>query len=307
MEGLIVLGVIIVIIAVVVIINVINNKNLRITKEYSRLYNAINSLNSRYKFNHIGNSVLKFNPTLKSKRSLDNLNIYQYITNEIENNQSYYSSLFNKIDENIRDYKKYQSEYKSIEKYITKEEFSKFNDVKLKYKTFLSCEKRLYKKLKLKEPTMDLCVECHATYTSPSGRNHYWRDASYSFYQLKQMLKSVEQKQQMALIERERKEKLSQEKRAKEKKLRELDKLEKQLKEKESQINEKQQEFEKATQGHIYFADKEVIQEVVVEPETKSEQKSISERMRDIKYKYDNGEISYEEYKTQRQKLLEEE
>ena len=97
------------------------------------------------------------------------------------------------------------------------------------------------------------------------------------------------------------------EKRAKEKKLRELDKLEKQLKEKESQINEKQQEFEKATQGHIYSADKEVIQEVVVEPETKSEQKSISERMRDIKYKYDNGEISYEEYKIQRQKLLEEE
>ncbi|MBO5100879.1 MAG: hypothetical protein J6B63_06205, partial [Treponema sp.] len=225
----------------------------------------------------------------------------------IENSQSYYSALFSKIDDNIQYYRNYQSEYGSIERYTTQEEFSKYENIKLKYKTFINCEKKLYKQLKLKEPTIDLSAQCHATYTSPSGRNHYWRDASFTFNQLKQMLRNVEQKQQMVLIERERKEKLAQEKRAKEKRLRELDKLEKQLKEKESKINEKQQEFEKATQGHIYSADKEVIQEVVAETETINEQKSISERMRELKDKFDNDEISYEEYKTQRQKLLEEE
>ena len=301
MEGIIVLSVIAVIVIVAIVVSVINNKNLRITKEYSRLYVAINSLNNRYKFNSIGNSVLKFNPTLKSKRSLENLDLYQYVTNEIEGSQSYYNSLFNKIDENIRDYRNYQSEYKSIEKYTTEEEFTKFENVKLKYKTFLSCEKKLYKQLKLKEPTMDLLAECHATYTSPSGRNHYWRDASYSFNQLKQMLKNVEQKQQMAIQEKERKEKLAQENREKEKKLRELNKLEEKLTQKEKEINEKEREFIEATKEHIYTTDKLEVkkQEIVID-----ENLSLTQKLKLLKEKFDNGEISYEDYQAKRKELM---
>lgn len=301
MEGLIVVGAIIAIIIIAVIITVINNNNLKKTKEYSRLYVTINSLNNRYKFNSIGNSVLKFNPTLKSKRSLDNLDIYQYITHELENSQSYYTSLFNKIDENIRDYRNYQSEYKSIEKYITEEEFSKFNDIKLKYKTFLNCEKKLYRQLKLKEPTMDLSAECHATYTSPSGRNHYWRDARYSFYQLKQMLKEVEQKQQMAIIEKERKEKIAQVKREKEKKLRELNKLEAKLSQKEKEITEKEQEFIEATKEHIYTTDKVEINKQEIEID---ENLSLSQKLKLLRAKFDNGEITYEEYQSKRKELM---
>lgn len=301
MVGIIVLSVIAVIVIVAIVVSVINNKNLRITKEYSRLYVTINSLNNRYKFNSIGNSVLKFNPTLKSKRSLENLDLYQYVTNEIEGSQSYYNSLFNKIDENIRDYRNYQSEYKSIEKYTTEEEFTKFENVKLKYKTFLSCEKKLYKQLKLKEPTMDLLAECHATYTSPSGRNHYWRDASYSFNQLKQMLKNVEQKQQMAIQEKERKEKLAQEKREKEKKLRELNKLEEKLTQKEKEINEKEREFIEATKEHIYTTDKLEVkkQEIVID-----ENLSLTQKLKLLKEKFDNGEISYEDYQAKRKELM---
>lgn len=301
METLIVLGVIIIAVIIAVVVNGINNKNLRITKEYSRLYITINSLNDRYKFNHIVNSVLKFNPTLKSKRSLDNLDMYQYISNEIANSQSYYSSLFNKVEKNIRDYRNYQTEYKSIEKYITEEEFSKLNNIKLKYKTFLNCEKKLYKKLKLKEPTMNLSAECHATYTSPSGRNHYWRDASYTFNQLKQMLRNVEQKQQMAIIEKERKEKLAQEKREKEKKLRELNKLEAKLSQKEKEINEKEQEFIEATKDHIYTADKIEVQKQEIEID---ENLSLSQKLKLLRTKFDNGEITYEEYQSKRRELM---
>ena len=70
----------------------------------------------------------------------------------------------------------------------------------------------------------------------------------------------------------------------------------------EIELNEKQQEFEKITHGHIYSTNKEVI-----ETEIKNEQKSISKRMRELKDSFDNDEITYEEYKIQRQKLLEEE
>ena len=301
MEGIIVLSVIAVIVIVAIVVSVINNKNLRITKEYSRLCITITSLNNRYKFHSISNSMLKFNPILKSKRSLENLDIYQYIANEIGNSQSYYSSLFNKIDENIRDYRNYQSEYKGIERYTTEEEFAKYENIKLKYKTFVSCEKKLYKQLKLKEPTMDLSAQCHATYTSPSGRNHYWRDASYTFNQLKQMLRNIEQKQQMAIIEKERKEKLAQEKREKEKKLRELNKLEAKLSKKEKEINEKEQEFIEATKEHIYAADKVEVQKQEIEID---ENLSLSQKLKLLRTKFDNGEITYEEYQAKRKELM---
>jgi len=301
MEGIIVLSVIAVIVIVAIVVSVINNKNLRITKEYSRLYITVTSLNNRYKFHSISNSMLKFNPILKSKRSLENLDIYQYIANEIGNSQSYYSSLFNKIDENIRDYRNYQSEYKGIERYTTEEEFAKYENIKLKYKTFVSCEKKLYKQLKLKEPTMDLSAQCHATYTSPSGKNHYWRDASYTFNQLKQMLRNIEQKQQMAIIEKERKEKLAQEKREKEKKLRELNKLEAKLSQKEKEINEKEQEFIEATKEHIYTADKVEVQKQEIEID---ENLSLSQKLKLLRTKFDNGEITYEEYQAKRKELM---
>ncbi len=301
MEGLIVLGVSIVIVATVIIVNFINNKNLKITKEYSRLYPVINSLNNRYKFNYIGRTVLKFNPTLKSKRSLENLDFYQYFTKEIENSQSYYTTLFNQIEENINDYRKYQSEYRNIEKYTTAEEFSKFENIKLKYRTFLSCEKRLYKKLELKKPVMDLCVECHATYTSPSGRNHYWRDARYSFYQLKQMLADIEQRQQMITLEKARKEKLAQEKREKEKKLRDLNKLEEKLSQKEKEITAKEKEFIEATKEHIYTADKIELTKQEIEID---ENLSLTQKLKLLRTKFDNGEITYEEYQSKRKELM---
>jgi len=301
MEGIIVLSVIAVIVIVAIVVSVINNKNLRITKEYSRLYITVTSLNNRYKFHSISNSMLKFNPILKSKRSLENLDIYQYIANEIGNSQSYYSSLFNKIDENIRDYRNYQSEYKGIERYTTEEEFAKYENIKLKYKTFVSCEKKLYKQLKLKEPTMDLSAQCHATYTSPSGKNHYWRDASYTFNQLKQMLRNIEQKQKIAIIEKERKEKLAQEKREKEKKLRELNKLEAKLSQKEKEINEKEQEFIEATKEHIYTADKVEVQKQEIEID---ENLSLSQKLKLLRTKFDNGEITYEEYQAKRKELM---
>lgn len=302
MEYLFILGLVMVVIVVAVVKNVIDNKNLKITKQYSHLYAVISSLNIRYNFNSIDNPVLKFDPKLKSKRALENFDIYKYISDVIESNQSYFALLFYKIDENIRVYREYQSEYEKIEKYTTKEEFDKFKDnIKLKYKTFLNCEKVLYKRMKLEEPIIDLSVECHATYTSPTGRNHYWRDASYSFYQLKQMLKNIELRQQKVIIEKERKEKLAKEKREKERRLMELDRLEAKLTQKEKEITKKEQEFIEATKGHIYTADKFDEQSQTLES---NKNLSLSQQLKLIREKYENGEITYAEYQSKRRDLM---
>ncbi len=300
MEVLIALSIVSIIISVI-IVNSVNKRNMNTTKQYSALIVFITKLNNRYEFHKISGTVIKFNPRLKSKKSLENLNLYQYVADEIANNQSYYSSLFNKINENIRNYKSYQSEYKSIEKYTTEEEFNKFNGIKLKYKTFLNCEKKFYQSMKLQAPVMSVRADCHATYTSPSGRNHYWRDESYSFYQLERMLKYVEQEQERIQQEKERKEKLAEEKRAKEKRLRELDKLESRLAQKEKEINEKEKEFLEATKEHIYTAEKIEVNNKEIKID---ENLSLSQKLKLLKEKYDNGEITYEEYQLKRKELM---
>ena len=301
MDGLIALSIIIMIVTVIIVVVCINKRNMDTTKQYSRLFVSITKLNDRYKFHKISGTVIKFNPILKSKRSLENLDLYQYVANEIANNQSYYSSLFNKINQNISDYKNYQSEYKIIERYTTEEEFNKFNGIKLKYKTFLNCEKKIYQSMKLQAPVMSIKADCHATYTSPSGRNHYWRDASYSFYQLEQMLKYIEQEEERTRQEKERKERLAEEKRAKEKRLRELDKLETRLAQKEKEINEKEKEFLEATKEHIYTAEKIEVNNNEIEID---ENLSLSQKLKLLKEKYDNGEITYEEYQSKRKELI---
>ncbi len=239
MEVLIGFGILMVISFIAIIISVVVKKNYKITKEYSWLYTNILALNSKTEFNYITNTKLQFNPVLKSKRSLEIFNISQFITNEIESRKSYYSSLFNKIDENISLYNEYCCKYNNLKKYTSIEEFSKFKDIKIGYKTFIRCEKRLYNSLKLKEPVMEISAQCHATYTSPSGRNHYWKDENFSFNQLKQFLRRIElneeQKIRSELITR-----LEKQKREKEKQ----EKIELQKRKKEEQRIKEQQRKE---------------------------------------------------------------
>ena len=160
----------------VVIINIVNKRNLAIVKERSKVIKEINILNEKFQFINIENNIIPFLPKLKSKSALENLNIYEYVMDQIERNQNYYMVLFNEIEENIKDYKEYEYEYSKIKKITTEDEFLKFEGLKIKYKTFVKYEEKLYYSLKQKSPVTDIIIKVHATYTSPSGRNHYWID-----------------------------------------------------------------------------------------------------------------------------------
>lgn len=297
----IVLATFIIGIIIAIIINVKNSKNLVIIKRYSKLYTAINSLNDKYKFHNIDKQKLYFTPELKSRRGLENFNPNQYMLEEIEYHQEYWTSLFNKVDYNKTNYNDYLLEYKRAEKYITKEEFATFKNIKLKYKTFLNAEKKLYKKLKLKKPIMDLSANIHATYTSPAGNNHYWADYEYNFSELKQLLSALEEKQRMMIIEKEKKDKLAQEKKEKEKRLRELDKKEAEIEKREKNLIEREKGFIEATKEHIYTEDKlEVSNKTIVIDESLS----LTKKLELLKEKFSSGEITYDEYQKQRKELM---
>ena len=281
-----------------VIINIVNKRNLAIVKERSKVIKEINILNEKFQFINIENNIIPFLPKLKSKSALENLNIYEYVMDQIERNQNYYMVLFNEIEENIKDYKEYEHEYSKIKKITPEDEFSKFEGLKIKYKTFVKYEEKLYYSLKQKSPVTDIIIKVHATYTSPSGRNHYWIDISYNYAQIKQMLSDIEQRQELKRLEKEIKEKIAAEKRAKEKRLRELDKLEIKLKEKEELLTQKEKEFQEATRGHIYSTEHTNVFEEEYKEKTKYQ------LLKDLRKQFENGEITKEEYNSKRKELI---
>lgn len=272
------------------------------TKELSNLYKMILSTNKKYNF-YKDIKDISYSPCLKSKRSLDNFDLSQYVMEEIKSSKNFYETLLEKLDKNKEDFENYIKEYKAIEKYTTIEEFSKFKDIKIKYKSFNKYEKLLYLDLKLSKPVVSIFVNCHATYTSPSGRNYYWRDKIFNPNDIKNFIKNIESQEEYLLLEEERKEKEKEVKRTKEKRLRELDKLEKQLTEKEQQINQKEKEFLEATQGHIYSNQKN-IDEKIEENENIVKDESPYVKLKKLKQMFDNGEIDFEEYNKRKSELI---
>lgn len=327
-----------------VIINIVNKRNLHIVKERSKVIKGINSLNEKFQFNNIVNDIIPFTPKLKSKSALENLNIYEYVMDQIERNQNYYMVLFNEIEENIKDYKEYEYEYSKIKKITPEDEFSKFEGLKIKYKTFVKYEEKLYYSLKQKSPVTDIFIKVHATYTSPSGRNHYWIDESYDYDKIKEMLRDIEQRQELKRLEKEIKEKIAAEKRAKEKRLRELDKLEKKLKEKE--IKQKLIDIEQQQKSIILEEKikekrakekraKEKFNKIEMQLKEKEERLTQKEKefqeatrghiystertnvfeeeykgktkyqlLKDLRKQFENGEITKEEYNSKRKELI---
>ena len=301
MEGFMIILIAIVVLIIVAIVKKKNKKNIEIVKSKSELYKAILLLNNQYKFHAISSNVINFSIALKSKRSLENFDMYQSSLQEISDNKTQYITMFNHLDENLKDYNEYVQKYKKLKKLTSEAEFSKFEGLKIKYKTFVKIEEKLYDSTMKSRPVTEVMFKIHATYTSPSGRNHYWRDASYNYNQLKQMLSYIQEQEKIVQFQRQVKEQLLQEKRTKEKRLRELDKLESQLAEKEKEINKREKEFLEATKGHIYTGKKSAIKNESAEI---TDNMSLTQKLKILKEKYDNGEISYEEYQQMRKGLM---
>lgn len=285
----------------VLVLRVKDAKDRERVKELSQLYKNLLDLNKKYKFNKL-DETLKFHPELKSKRSLENYDFREHMLDFIEQYETVFVKMLNEAEENDQVYKNYLKEYHKLEKYTSFEEFEKFGKIRVSYKKFQKVEHELYDELKLEMPVTSISAYCHATYTSPSGRNHYWRDMTYTHNQLKAFLRSITERRETRIREQEEKEERARKKREKEQKLRQLDKLEKQLKAKEEELTNKEKEFLEATKDQMYSADDR--RNSIEQVEDEAEELTISQKMKILKDKFENGEITYEEYKAQRKDLM---
>lgn len=244
-------------------------KDLKRTEELSPLYLTIQELNSKYNF-YKAEPIYVKNIALKSKRSLDNFNIEHYFFEELENDLDNYINLIKTIEQNKILYDEYMGFYKSIESYTSIEEFRNNIKPKISYKSFRNCEKQLYKDLLIERPVCEMTINIIVSYTSPTGRNHYERATLYKHNQIKKFINTIidrqqnefierERRYQQQLIEKERKAIIAKEKRAKEKKLRNLEKYERSLIKKEESLNKREDEFITATKEHIYAPNKDII------------------------------------------------
>lgn len=269
----------------------------QLVKQHSLMYKNIAELNSMYSFNQNVCKKHTYNEYLNSKKQFDNFDTEKWIFSKIEQNASFFESMQSIYENEIKKYKEYSKQYDSLEEY--REEID-IENLEIEYEVFNYIEKRLYEESKysdIEKPS----IKVNYSYTSPTGRNHYSSSYYYSYSDLLYYIEYKKEEDQKSFNEQRKKAIETQKKKEKERKLNELEKIEKQLFEKAQKLNQKEKEFFEATREHIYTSEK-------VEQQTTSlemaETASLTEKLKLLRKKFDNGEISYDEYKNKRKELM---
>jgi hypothetical protein len=170
-----------VLVAILVGLLIIDDKNKKfVLKNSERIKNLI-ALNETIYFSILQPSYSN-HQVCNSKRQLENFSINDYLIALIDSNESFYRNIIEKIDKNITTYNEYIKQVQVIKSTAT-EDFC--NQIKFKYNKFIRYENRVFKSKILRKPQMEVTIHCKATYTSPAGRNHYWKNESYTFNELK--------------------------------------------------------------------------------------------------------------------------
>lgn len=149
-------------------------------KDHSDLYKKLINLNNEYSlifYNKI-DKIKNYYKNCDSKQKYDRLihNFNKVFQDYMEDKLHYYSDLLKKIAENRINHQHYLSKYSKLY-FISQKETVKGSGVP--YKFYLSIEKKLYLKNKLK-PVLDFSISIYITYTSPAGRNYYEDYHNYS-------------------------------------------------------------------------------------------------------------------------------
>lgn len=270
----------------------------KIVIKSSSLYKSITNLNDEYSFEYDKFGRKNYTYNLNSKRALDNYDFDKSLANIINERLFYYTNLKENYENNLKLYDEYSKRYNEIKQFTNRKNFEKLK-INIDYEIFNYIENYLYiysKKNNIEIPSLKIVI----TYTSPTGRNHYERDELYIYSEIIKMVEDIELEKENLIKSEEKKQIMANEKRQKEKRLRELDKLERQLKKKEKELIEKENEFKEATKGHIYSSSV-IINE---EKHNTSQEKTRYQKLKKLKEQYENGEITREEYNKKRNDLL---
>lgn len=166
---------------VLIIWLIIDDKNKKVILAKSQRVNSLLALNKVIYFSTIPSRYSNYQ-TCNSKRQLDRLSMDEYLIALISSNESFYRNIINTISSNISQYNNYIRQIRAIQSSATEDFCNSFGFTLTK---FLKYEERVFKSKILRKPQDDIVIYCKATYTSPKGRNHYWKEQSYHYSELK--------------------------------------------------------------------------------------------------------------------------
>lgn len=287
--------------------------------KHSRLYASILYVNNKFDFDTSIHDKIMIEEKCPSKMSFDNFDWIKHIYMQINSNVIYYTDYINKTKVNKDLWEKYKIEYKSINNFATEENI---RNLKIPLDVFNKIEKGLLKKKMLK-PTINFTVDFNISYSSPLGRNFYSAEKTFSQEEFEQLIvEAIETKKREELeqqqreqerIERERQKELLRQQREQERQqqraekakernlIAQLERKSKQLQKREETLNKKEEEFKTATQGHIYST-AHIVENV--EHTVDDTNESTWVKLKHLKQRFDNGEITYDQYEQNRKELL---
>lgn len=266
-------------------------------KQNSKVYKKLIDLNQRYRFTKYP-FFREYEVECNSKKQFDNFNYEKCLITIIERDERYFYNLEKNYTKLEDEYAKYLNEYESIKCLMLNKLDYKFTEIP--FATFNITEKQIYNNFfqeKFNKPEILIYVK----YATPLGRNFCEDSKKYDLNQILDIIKKYELEKQRQQIEMAEKQKRLEERKVKEQKLRELDKLEAKLVRKEQELNQKEQDFLNATKEHIYTTNaiKANSQDFNIDKDL-----SLTQKLKLLKDKFDNGEITYEEYQAKRKELI---
>lgn len=117
-----------------------------------------------------------------SKRAFDNTRLDVYFSYLIKHERLFYQNIIENITYNIQTFNYYKNVIAEMETSATDEFCESIN---FTLPRFLKLENRIFKRKTLRKPQQNVHFYLTATYTSPKGRNHYSKSATFNYRDLR--------------------------------------------------------------------------------------------------------------------------
>ncbi len=272
-----------------------NQQEIKFIGENSLLIKKLVTLNKNYNSNENVCKNHNMDYICVNKKEFDNFNVDNFLVQVFRKDLNFYNDFKNIVDEEEKKWNNYSKKYNDLKKYGIKEENYNYF---VPFQKFKEYEDKIYKtgkKMKYDLPSFTVNLE----YTTPANRFFYRKQFCRDYNEFLGLVEIANQPEE---------EKVSQSSlRSLDKERQKLEAFEKELKQQAENLKKQQEEFLLATKGHIYSGDvsKETPQQYNTGiNEEKIETKSIMDNLKELKQKFESGEISYEEYEKKRKELM---
>ena len=158
-----------------------------IVRENSRSYQAILNINRKYDF-HVISPVHVITRTCANKTMYD-APVYNYVLRCIGENLSEYQKLVQYAKENEENDQLYGKDLLSVPNYLSG---SELRELGVPQDIGKDIEKRICENAML-YPVTRFLIRCEVRYTSPGGRNSYYKDERYSVEEIQRIIEAAKE------------------------------------------------------------------------------------------------------------------